>query len=167
MGIQTFKSIAQQRAYLIGELKKLDRRILKDRARVSELRVQIRAYDKVLHAQGVDVDPDIYAPAVSPAPKMTYFAYGELLSLCFDALRIQRRPMTTVELLIAIAGAKQVRWRCIEDRNAIRRSIKNAMRNQVKRGLVIRVGTIGEAHDDLALWALPEHAKVPWEVGSP
>ena len=163
MGIQTFKSVARQRARLVGEAQKLDRRISSDHARLAELVAQIRAFDEVLRAQGVDVDPDIYAPAVAPTPKKKYFAQGELVGLCLDALRTQRRPITTVGLLELVTHAKGVRWRSLDDINTVRRGIKNAMRMQVKRGRVIRVGTVGDAHDDQALWALPEHASVPWD----
>jgi hypothetical protein len=68
MGIQTFKSVALQRARLVGEARKLNQRISNDHARLAELLVMIRAFDEVLRAQGIDVDPDIYAPAVFPTP---------------------------------------------------------------------------------------------------
>lgn len=130
---------------------------------MAELLVQIRAFDEVPKAQGIHVDPDIYAPAVVPTPNKKCFARGELVGLYLDALRTQKRPITTVGLLESITRAKAVRWRSVDDRHTVRRSIKNAMRMQVKRGIVVRVGTVGDARDDQALWALPEHAGIPWD----
>lgn len=78
-----------------------------------------------------------------------------MTALCLAALRTAGRPLTTVELLGALVRAKSIAWRRTEDRNDTRRSIKNAMAIQAKRGVVVRVGTVGNAHDDLALWALP------------
>ena len=155
MGIQAFKSVARQRARLVGRLIKLEQRILADSATVPELRAKIHSYDDVLRSQGIDVDPDLYAPPVTPTPKRMYFAYGEMTALCLAALRTAGRPLTTVELLDALVRAKSIVWRRTEDRNDTRRSIKNAMAIQAKRGVVVRVGTVGTAHDDLALWALP------------
>lgn len=57
------------------------------------------------------------------------------------------------------ANAEQIRWRSCEDRNEVRRGVKNTMRAQAKRGLVVRMGDVGDAHDAVALWALPEHAQ--------
>lgn len=154
MGIQAFKSVAKQRARLVGRLIKLEQRILTDSSSVPELRAKIHSYNDVLSCQGIDVDPDIYAPPVTPTPKRTYFAYGEMTGLCLSALRTAGRPLTTVELLDALVLAKDIVWRCTEDRNKTRKGIKNAMGVQARRGLVVRFGTVGDAHDDLALWTL-------------
>ncbi|MGZ8338602.1 MAG: hypothetical protein ACXWU9_03400 [Telluria sp.] len=154
MGIQAFKSVAKQRARLVGQLKKLELRILTDNASVPELRAKIHSYDEVLRSQGIDVDPDIFAPAVTPTPRRKYFAHGELTSLCLAALRTESRALTTVELLDALVCAKKITWRSVEDRSETRRGIKDAMRVQVKRGIVTRVGVVGTGHDKHALWTL-------------
>jgi hypothetical protein len=155
MGIQAFRSVAKQRARLVGQLKKLEQRILDDSAEVRELAAKIHSYDDVLRAQGIDVDPDIYAPAVVPTTRRKYFAQGELTALCLATLRTEGRALTTVTLLDALVRAKNINWRSTEDRNETRRSVKNAMRAQAKQGVVVRVGTVCDAHDALALWALP------------
>lgn len=68
MGIQAFKSVARQRARLVGRLIKLEQRIMTDSATIPELRAKIHSYNDVLSCQGIDVDPDIYAPPVTPTP---------------------------------------------------------------------------------------------------
>lgn len=107
MGIQAFKSVARQRARLVGRLIKLEQRIMTDSATIPELRAKIHSYDDVLRSQGIDVDPDIYAPPVTPTPKRMYFAYGEMTALCLAALRTAGRLLTTVELLNGLVCAKR------------------------------------------------------------
>ncbi|MGA3983693.1 hypothetical protein ACI2VH_05980 [Ralstonia nicotianae] len=159
MGIQVFKGVAQQRARLLGQIKRLDERMRADQAKRDELQRKVAAFDEVLREQGIDIDPDMYAP-VKPTPRRTYFAHGELLGLCFDAMRLRKCPVTTPELLDYVVAQTGVRWKTPEDRYETRRSIKNAMRVQAKKGLVVRVGSTGLRHDDIAIWALPEYAAV-------
>jgi hypothetical protein len=162
MGIQVFKQVAQQRSRLLGQLKRLEGRIEADTAKVEALRNKVAAFDEVLREQGVDIDPDLYGPQ-KPTPRRAYFAHGELLGLCLDALRIRRTPLTTVELLEYAVAQAGIRWRTPEDRYQTRRYIKNAMGVQARKGIVVRVGTTGMGHDDLAVWALPEYAAVERE----
>lgn len=92
MGIQIFQGVARQRAPLVGEMRKLENRIQTDQVRLEELRRKIAVYDEVLQEQNVDVDPDQYAP-VTPTKRRAYFAHGQLLGSCLDALRIRQCPL--------------------------------------------------------------------------
>lgn len=159
MGIQVFKGVAQQRSRLLGQIKRLQGRMQTDQTKLEELWRKVAAFDEVLREQGIDIDPDIYAP-VKPTPRLAYFAQGELLGLCLDALRLRKGPLTTLELLDYAVTQAGVRWRSPEDRNRTRRYLKNAMGVQTKRGVVVRVGTTGLRHDDMAIWALPEYAAI-------
>ena len=114
---------------------------------------KIHSYDDVLRAQGIDVDPDIYALAATPTTRRKYFAHGELTTLCLATLRTEGRALTTVTLLDALVRAKNISWRSTEDRNETRRSVKNAMRVQAKQGGGVRVGTVGDAYDELGVCA--------------
>ncbi|MCT7346500.1 hypothetical protein N4S61_10780 [Burkholderia pseudomallei] len=162
MGIQVFKGLAQQRSRLLGQVKRLEGRIEADKAKIETLLRKVAAFDEVLREQGVDIDPDQYAPR-KPTPRRAYFAHGELLGLCLDALRISGSPLTTLELLDYVVQQASIRWRTREDRYETRRSIKNAMGVQARKGIVVRVGTTGMNHDDIAVWALPEYATVERE----
>jgi hypothetical protein len=159
MGIQVFRGVAQQRSRLLGQVKRLEGRIETDKAKIEELLRKVAAFDEVLREQGVDIDPDQYAP-VKPTPRRAYFAHGELLGLCLDALRIRQLPLTTVELLDYAVAQAGIQWRTPDDRYKTRRYVKNAMGVQARKGIVIRVGTTGSGSDDVAIWALPEYATV-------
>lgn len=166
MGIQGFKIIARQRARLVGELQAIEKNILKEQGRLLDIQAKIAAFDEVLRAQNVDVDPDLYAPPVSPTPRLYYFGHGELIGSCLDLLRTQRRPLTPVQMLNAIVEMKQPKWRSADDPQKIRQSIKSQMKAYMKRGIVVRVGNAGRGENTDGIWALPEFASVPWEAGT-
>lgn len=103
MGIQALRSVAKQRTRLVGQLKKFEQRILDDSAEILELASKIHSYNDVLRAQGIEFDPDIYAPAVIPSARGKYFAQGKLTTLCLATLRtVGRACSTTVMLLNAL-----------------------------------------------------------------
>lgn len=80
-----------------------------------------------------------------------YFAYGEMTALCLATLRTAGRPLNTVELLDALVRAKSIVWRRTEEGNDTRRSIKrNGNSNQTS--VILRVGTVGTAHDTKLLF---------------
>ncbi|MFL9906833.1 hypothetical protein [Paraburkholderia sp. RL17-337-BIB-A] len=62
MGIQVFKGITQQRARILGQIRELEEQARAADAKVAELQRQVAAFDEVLRAQGVDIDPDEYMP---------------------------------------------------------------------------------------------------------
>lgn len=159
MGIQVFKGVAQQRSRLLGQIERLKGRMQADQTKLEELWRKVAAFDEVLREQGIDIDPNLYAP-VKPTPRRAYFAHGELLGLCLDALRTRKCPLTTLELLDYAVAQAGIRWKTAEDRYRTRRYLKNAMGLQTKRGIVVRVGTTGLRHDDTAIWALPEYAAI-------
>ena len=166
MGIQLFKGAARQRARLLGEIQKLERQRGAVDRQISELQRRVAAFDEVLKAQDVDIEPDDYAPPVKPTPRRVYFKHGELLGFCLDALRIAQCPLSTVDILDSIVCQGQIAWRTPEDRYEVRRSIKNALGVQAKKGLVVKVGQIGRANDGVAIWALPEYAHLPFQAAS-
>lgn len=159
VGIQVFKGVARQRSRLLGQIERLKDRMQADQTKLEELWRKVVAFDEVLREQGVDIDPDLYAP-VKPTPRRAYFAHGELLGLCLDALRLKQCPLTTLELLDYAVTQASIRWRTPEDRYKTRRYIKNAMGVQAKKGLVVRVGLAGPSRTDTAVWALPRYATV-------
>ena len=158
MGIQLFKGAARQRARLLGEIQKLERQRGAVDRQISELQRRVAAFDEVLKAQD--------APPVKPTPRRAYFKHGELLGFCLDALRIAQCPLSTVDILDSIVCQGQIAWRTPEDRYEVRRSIKNALGVQAKKGLVVKVGQIGRANDGVAIWALPEYAHLPFQAAS-
>jgi hypothetical protein len=48
MGIQLFQGAARQRARLVGEIQRLERRVEADQVRLGELRRKVAAFDEVL-----------------------------------------------------------------------------------------------------------------------
>ena len=85
MGIQALRSVARQRAPLVGVLIKLEQRILTDSATVPERPAKIQSYDGVLSCQSIDVDSGIHAPPVTTTLKRMYVAYVEMTGLCLAA----------------------------------------------------------------------------------
>lgn len=151
MGIQVFKGVAQQRARLIGQRNQLLLRAARDAARVEVLEAKIRAYNIVLQAQGIDIDPDDYKPVV-PHVRRRMFAHGQLSGLCLAALRTNGRPMSTCEVLNYVVREAGICFTHPRERNEVRRGIKNQLRVYARRGVVLRVGRVGPRHDDEALW---------------
>ena len=166
MGIQGFKIIARQRARLVGELQGLEKNILREQGRIQEILTKIAAFDEVLRAQNVDVDPDLYAPPVKTTPRLHYFAHGELIGTCLDLLRTQQRPLSPAQLLNAIIEMKKPQWRSPDDPQKLRRTIKGQLNAYMKRGLVVRIGNGEPGNNADGMWALPEYANVPWEAGA-
>jgi hypothetical protein len=165
VGIQVFKGAARQRARLLGEIEKLETQRDSVDQQIAELQRRVAAFDEVLKAQEVDIDPNTFEP-VKPTPRRAYFKHGELLGLCFDALRTHGRPLSTVDILDYAVRRAEIVWRADDDRYEVRRSIKNALGVQAKKGLVAKVGQIGRVSDGIAVWALPEYAHLPYQDAS-
>lgn len=164
MGIQGFKIMARQRARLVGKMLEIEKKISAGELELASLRTKISAFDEVLSAQGVDIDADVYAPAVRPTARLYYFGHGELTGTCLGLLRTEARPLTTVQLFEGLLFSKKPTWRSLEDTRKIRSSIKSLMKRCANRGLVVRVGNVGSAQNDAGIWALPEHAHLTWSA---
>lgn len=162
MGIQGFKIMARQRARLVGKMDSIERAIQAAQAELLELKTKVDAYDLVLHAQGIDVDADTYAPPICPTPRKNYFEHGELTGACLSLFRTERRPLTTVQIFDAVLFVKKRVWRNLEDPVQLRQNIRDLLKRCQRRGLVVRIGKVGPGQNDPAIWALPEHASIPW-----
>lgn len=166
MSILGFKIIANQRARLIGKFQAIEKNILAEQAQLLILRAKIAAFDEVLIAQNVDINPDLFAPPVAPTPRLHYFSHGELAGTCLNLLRTQRRPLTSVQMFNAIVQVKKPIWRNPADPQKIKASIKNQMKSFMRRGIVLRAGSAGSGLNAPGIWALPEYADVPWEANA-
>lgn len=164
MGIQGFKIIARQRARLVGKMLAIEKNISAEQLELASLRAKIAAFDEVLGEQGIDIDADTYAQAVQPTPRLYYFEHGELTNVCLSLLRTQGRPLTTVQMFEGLLILKKPVWRHLDDPRKVRQAIKTLMKRCAKRGLVVRVGEVGDAHNDAGIWALPEHVLMTWDA---
>jgi len=160
MGIQVFQGAARQRARLIARVRQLESKIEAANNEINELKERIGAYDAVLKEQSINIDPEEYLGHV-PAPRRGYFRHGMLASLCLEALRAARGPVSTPKLLSYAAEKADVSFKSALDRAKSLDSVKNQMGVYARKGMVVRVEQPNRKPGDVRYWALPEFANEP------
>ena len=151
MGIQVFKQLAKQRAYALGELRRLQRRSAPD-TQIQEASRLVDALGVVLEHQGLRIDFED-DPALERRPKKSLFPSGAYRGDVLEILRQQGRPMRIGEILDHLCEMHNVSLMPEERRHA---AIKLAQGNDVLigLGLVVRASKAGNHRSAPCTYAL-------------
>jgi hypothetical protein len=151
MGIQVFKQLAKQRAYALGELRRLKRRSAPE-AEIREASKLVDALGMVLEHQGLRIDFEDDAP-LERRPKRRYFPNGAYRGDVLQVLREQARPMRVSEILDCLCAMHQV---CLTRQERSHAAIKLAQGNDVLigLGLVVRAWKAGDHRSAPCTYAL-------------
>lgn len=181
MGIALWKMASKQRARLKGEIRKLEPNIAKLESHLAKLKreletleseierkkstleqamLRLSAYEQVLLAQGVDIEPDDYYKPVAPSQPGMMAQHGGLAGGVLQALREACKPMSTIEIADYVVALGAVK-RPFNPTLLVRRT-KEALLLRAKRGQVVKVCYHGPANNGYNVWALPEYAHIPW-----
>lgn len=141
MGIQVFKQLAKQRAYALGELRRLQRRSASE-AEIQQASQLVDALGIVMEHQGLNIGFEKDAP-LERRPKRRYFPTGAYRGDVLRILREQARPMRIGEILDHLCVMHRVSLAPEERRHA---AIKLAQGNDVLigMGLVVRASKAGD-----------------------
>jgi hypothetical protein len=157
MGIQVFKQLAIQRAYAVGDLRRLQRRAAPE-AQVREAIRLVDALGIVMEHQGLRIDFED-DPALERRPKRGYFPSGAYRGDVLTILRRQGRPMRIREILDQLCEMHGVRLTSEQRRHA---AIKLAQGNDVLigLGLVVRASKAGTHRSAPCTYALRQPGDV-------
>ena len=105
---------------------------------LKRLRASLAHIDSILPLFETDDDPDIL---VRPLHKRSrYFASGEVLKRCRDALRTADAPLSSLEIADILMAAKRLAKDDPQIRRYIADSVLPVMRRLVKRGIARKTG---------------------------
>lgn len=151
MGIQVFKQLAKQRAYALGELRRLQRRSA-HAADIERTKRLVDALSVVLEHQGLNIDFEDDSP-IERRPKRNYFPNGAYRGGILQVLREQARAMRISEILDRLCEMHEVNLTPHERRHA---AIKLAQGNDVLigLGLVVRESKAGAHRSAPCTYAL-------------
>jgi hypothetical protein len=82
-------ALRDKRAYLAGHIKTLEAEIAQARVDLIHVDATLKLFDPAIEPEGI--------PSKRKAPSR-YFAFGELARVCLEAMREERRPVTTAQL---------------------------------------------------------------------
>lgn len=105
---------------------------------LKRLRASLAHIDAILPLFSTDDDPDILERPLHRRSR--YFASGEVLKRCRDALREATGPLSSVEIADILMAAKNISKDDPQIRRYIADSVLPVMRRLVKRGIATKTG---------------------------
>jgi hypothetical protein len=134
----------RERQWRAGELSRLTDRIREwekqielGKARIQELREQLKALDMVIGLHPIKIDPTTLPPVRKNAPRI--LPYGQLSRAIVEELqRQQRKPVTTVEIALAVAQKHELET-TRKRLNELRVAVVKQLNHLLKKGLVERL----------------------------
>lgn len=161
MGIQVHTTLVKQRAYALGQFRKLAR----TGATTDELEKQnrlVEAYDLVIANQGIDVEYDRDF-SVEPRPRRHRFPRGAYTRDVLTILRRQQRPMSVAALLDSLCEMHNV---TLSPEDRAHAAIKLAQGNWtlIQKGFVVRVDKAADHRSAACLYSLKQFASMPETV---
>jgi hypothetical protein len=116
----------------------LSRRVHAVEDHLKRLRASLAHIDAILPLFSTDDDPDTLARPLHRRSR--YFASGEVLKRCRDALRTATAPLSSAEIAEALMVAKSMPKDDPQLRRYIADSVLPVMRRLVKRGVATKTG---------------------------
>ena len=151
MGIQIFKQLVTQRTYVLGELRRLERRAERQE-KIEQCQALLHAIDLVIAHQGVNATYD-REKAMEWRPKRQYFPKGAYRRDVLNILRRSGEPMRIAEILNHLCE-----MHCVElsEQQRSHAKIKLAQGNDVlvRKGYVVRASKAGEHRSAACTYAL-------------
>jgi len=108
---------------------------------LKRLRASLAHIDSILPLFETDDDPDILQRPLHKRSR--YFASGEVLKRCRDAIRVADHPLSSLEIADILMTAKKLSKDDPQLRRYIADSVLSVVRRLVKRGIVRKTGAAG------------------------